>query len=197
MNKILYHTEFLDLKSTESASGHDWFYVHRTNDIQNRDSAVAITLIVKKDGIYNYLILKTLRPPINAENKAKFCLESPAGLIGDIDKNEDLLAAAKKELLEETGYIADKMYFESKNLSSSSGLTSETLSFVTAISENDKTASEPMNDGGVIVERIFIPCDKVYETLNSFDYKEYSVSSALLAGLYFAQNRFKNNLFKI
>ena len=31
MNEILYHTKFLDLKSTPSKSGNPWYYAHRPN----------------------------------------------------------------------------------------------------------------------------------------------------------------------
>jgi len=194
MNKTLFHTKFLDLKSANSPSNHEWFYAHRTNDSNAHDSAVVITTLVKIDNEYNFLILKTLRPPIAAENKAKFCLESPAGLIGDIDKNEDLANAAKKELLEETGYVADEIYFEAKNLSSSSGLTSETLSFITAVINDNKISKAPVNDGGVIIERIYIPYGKINDVLNNFSNSEYSISTALLAGIFFAKSRFKDNI---
>ena len=83
-------SKFLDFKSAKSPSGSDWFYVHRTNDSSAHDSAVVITTLVKIDGEYNFLFLKTKRPPIYAENKADFCIESPAGLIGDINHDESL-----------------------------------------------------------------------------------------------------------
>mgnify|MGYP003296514570 CR=1 FL=1 len=31
MNEILYHTKFLDLKTTPSKSGKPWIYAHRPN----------------------------------------------------------------------------------------------------------------------------------------------------------------------
>ena len=185
----IYKSKYLELKSTKSPSGAEWFYVKRTNDSDAHDSAVAIATLVKNGDDYDFLFLKTKRPPILSENKAKFCLEFPAGLIADDDKSETLLECAKKELLEETGYKADKMYVELKNSSTSAGLSSETLTYITAIVEDNKLISKPVDDGGIIAERILIPTKNVYSFLNSLDTKEISVSSALVCGLYYALNR--------
>ncbi len=77
--KLVCKTKYLEFKSAKSPKGNDWHYVKRTNDSSEHDSAVVITTLVKKDGKYNFLFLKTARPPIYAENKAQYCLESPAG----------------------------------------------------------------------------------------------------------------------
>ena len=42
-NKVLYETKFLQLKSAISPSGHDWYYIRRTNESNEKDSAVVIT----------------------------------------------------------------------------------------------------------------------------------------------------------
>ena len=90
-------TKYLEFKYAKSPTGNDWYYVKRTNDTNTHDSAVAITTLVKINNNYNFLFIKTKRPPIYGESKAKYCLESPAGLIGDIDKNEKLIDCAKKK----------------------------------------------------------------------------------------------------
>ena len=68
---MIYKTKYLDFKPAIRPSGALWHYVKRTNDTDSHDSAVVITTIVKKDGVYNFLLLKTSRPPITAENKAE------------------------------------------------------------------------------------------------------------------------------
>ena len=176
---IISKSKYLEFKCCKTSMGGDWFYIKRTNDSDTHDSAVAITTIVKKDNGYNFVFLITKRPPILSENKAQFCLESPAGLIGDDNTNETLIDCANKELIEETGYKADKLYIELKNSSTSAGLSSETLTFITAVCENDKIVSNPVNDGGVIVDRVFVPADNVYSYLNKIDTKKISISSAL------------------
>ena len=113
--KIISKTKYVEFKSAKSPSNSDWYYLKRTNDTSNHDSAVVITTLVKKDGEYNFLFLKTKRPPLYAENKAQFCLESPAGLIADENCNESLIECAKKELLEEAGLEASKLYIELTN----------------------------------------------------------------------------------
>lgn len=186
---ILYNTKFLEFKSAKSPSNKDWYYVRRTNDTNEHDSAVVITTLVKKDNEYNFLLFKNVRPPLSAENKAKYCLESPAGLIGDINCNEDTLECAKKELLEEAGLIASDIFLELINCSTSAGLSSETLSYVTAIVDEYKLVKEPVDDGGIIVERFLVPCDKIYSYLNSLDKNENSIAAATVCGIFYALQR--------
>lgn len=189
MSKIIAKSKYLEFKCAKSPSDNDWFYVRRTNDTNCHDSAVVITTLVKKNDGYNFLFLKTKRPPLYAENKSKFCIESPAGLIGDIDKNEDILKCAQKELLEEGGFRADKIFIELLNSSTSSGLSSETLSYVTAIVEKDNAVQKPIDDGGIIVDRFFINKDKILDYIKNLDKKENSLASATIAGIFFALNR--------
>lgn len=185
-------TKYLEFKKTLSPSGTDWHYVKRTNDKEGTDSAVVITTLVKIKGEYNFLFLKTKRPPLYAENKAAFCLESPAGLIADDDKKETLIDCAKKELMEEAGLIAQNLFVELTNASASSGLTSETLSYVTAIVENDTLIQTPVSDGGIIDSRFYVPSKDILDYLKSINTAEISIASATVCGIYFALNRVKS-----
>ena len=186
---IVSDSKYLQFKYTKSPSGHDWYYVRRTNDTNIHDSAVAITTLVKINGEYNFLFLKTKRPPLYAENKANFCLESPAGLIGDKDCNESLIQCIKKELLEETGLVANKIFIEQYNSCTSAGLSSETLSFVTVIVDDYHLESTPISDGGIIIDRFFVKASQIREFLTTLDSKEYSVACATTAGIFYALNR--------
>ncbi len=186
---IVSKTKYLDFKVTDKPLNREWHYVKRTNDSNLHDSAVVITTIVRKNDEYNFLFLKTQRPPIYAENKAQYCLESPAGLIGDENTKESLIDCIKKELLEETGYIADNIFIELTNSSTSAGLTSETITYATAIINNDNRISVPISDNGVILDRIFVPVDEIRIYLNSINKNDVSISSALICGLFFAVNR--------
>ena len=189
---IISKTKFLEFKSTKSPSGKDWFYVRRTNDTIEHDSAVVITTLIKKDDGYYFLLLKTNRPPISSENKAKYCLESPAGLIGDNNCNENLLECAKKELLEETGLIADKFYIELENCCTSAGLSCETLTYATAIVTDDTLHQKPVSDGGIILERYSIKASEILAHLKNIDYKETSIAAATVCGIFYAVNRIAN-----
>ena len=185
---VIAKTKFLEFKSAKSPSGKDWYYVRRTNDTDKHDSAVVITTLVKKDGEYNLLLFKNVRPPLTAENKATFCLESPAGLIGDVDTSETLIECAKKELLEEAGLKADKLYIELTNSAASAGLTSETLSYVTAVVENYNIISQPVSDGGIILERFLIPAKDIKNYFSNVE-KDMSLASATVCGVFYALNR--------
>ena len=184
-------SKYLEFKSTKSPSGSPWFYVRRTNDTNKHDSAVVITTLIKKENGYDFLLFNTNRPPLNAENKAEFCVESPAGLIGDIDKNEEIIECAIKELKEEAGFIDSQMFLELTNCSTSSGLSSETLSFVTAIVDKKDLKSKPINDGGIIVERFLIDSNKITNYILNLDTKKYSLATATVTGIFFALERIK------
>jgi 8-oxo-dGTP pyrophosphatase MutT (NUDIX family) len=186
---VVSHSKFLDFKYTKSPSGNDWYYVKRNNDTKEHDSAVVITTVVKQNGEYNFLFIKTKRPPIYGEEKANYCIESPAGLIGDIDSSESLIDCAKKELLEEVGINTEKLYLELLNSSTSAGLSSETLSYVTAISENYNIVSKPISDGGIIVERFLVPVKNVHKYFSEINSKEYSLAAATVCGVFFALKR--------
>lgn len=191
---IISKTKFLEFKSAKSPANKDWFYVRRTNDTNKHDSAVVITTLIKKDDEYNFLLFKTNRPPISHELKAKYCLESPAGLIGDNDRQENTLECAKKELLEEAGLKADKIFMELENCSTSAGLSSETLSYVTAIVNEYNVIQTPIDDGGIIIERYLIPAKDIYPHLQSLNKKEISIAAATVCGIFYAQERLKTIL---
>ena len=75
MSETLFHTKFLDLKSTPSKSGKPWVYAHRPNA-----KDVVIILAVTDEEV---LFVIEERPPIQAENKGKYTIGLVAGLVGD------------------------------------------------------------------------------------------------------------------
>jgi len=76
--------------------GH-WEYVDRVNA-----TGAVIILAVTED--HKILLVEQYRIPVHART-----IELPAGIIGDEpgDANESQAAAARRELLEETGYAAE------------------------------------------------------------------------------------------
>lgn len=98
-----------------------WEYVERTN----ASGVVGIVAITEDSKL---ILTEQFRPPVNCN-----VIELPAGLTGDIAGSEDeaVAEAAKRELLEETGYEAiDVTTFLSGT--SSAGLTSEVLTLCIA-----------------------------------------------------------------
>ena len=67
-----------------------------------------IVVIVAVTDDRKLLLVEQLRPALNAR-----VIELPAGLVGDLagSRHEDLATAAHRELLEETGYAADRLDF--------------------------------------------------------------------------------------
>ena len=95
-----------------------WEYASRTPGI----SAVVIYAEVED----KVLLIEQMRVPIG-----KRCIELPAGLVGDEDKNATVLETAAKELREETGYEAER--FETLgNFYASPGMIAECFTLVRA-----------------------------------------------------------------
>lgn len=177
MNEILCKTEYLQLKSTPSKSGKAWVYAHRPNA---RD--VVIILPHTKDEV---LFLIEERPPIQAENKGKYTIGFSAGLVGDERKNESIEDAIKAELLEETGLVANKIQIKAHKVASSAGCVSETCVIAIAEIENKTPVQEPVNDDGVIVERIWVKKEDIYSWLNAKEKEGCVLTAQALASLFY------------
>ena len=93
-----------------------WEFVRRTNV----SGVVAMIPITDENEV---VLVEQFRPALK-----RACIEIPAGLVGDEKANEDLLAAAKRELEEETGFEGSiwTPLFEG---AASGGLTTETIQF--------------------------------------------------------------------
>ena len=98
-----------------------WEYVSRSRGIR-----AAVVLAVDEDD--HVLLVEQYRVPLG-----QTCIELPAGLIGDDDgsPDEDPLAAAGRELVEETGYEA-AILEDMGTYFSSPGMVSESFTLVRA-----------------------------------------------------------------
>ncbi|MBX7540112.1 NUDIX hydrolase [Qipengyuania sphaerica] len=117
-----------------------WEYVSRSRGIR-----AAVILAVDEDG--HVLLVEQYRVPLERN-----CIELPAGLIGDDDsaEDEDPLAAAGRELEEETGYRAEVL----ENIGcfySSPGMVSESFTLVRA-----RGLTKVSDGGGVEGENIIV-----------------------------------------
>ncbi len=107
-----------------------WEGLHR----KKQTTAVIIVAQLKPSG--RYIIIKQFRPPTDS-----YILEFPAGLV---DPGESIGNAAKRELLEETGF-SGKVEIKSPNLFSSPGILSETVTFVNiSVDENIPENKQPI-----------------------------------------------------
>jgi ADP-ribose pyrophosphatase len=95
-----------------------WEYVGRARNIG------AAVIVAVQDG--HVLLVEQYRMPLGAR-----CLELPAGLVGDETEGEDVATSAARELIEETGWQAERIEIIGK-FASSPGMVSETFTLVKA-----------------------------------------------------------------
>jgi ADP-ribose pyrophosphatase len=105
-----------------------WEYTSRCKGM------TAVVILAEHDG--KVLLVEQERPAIG-----KRCVELPAGLVGDEDEAATVLGTAEKELLEETGFKAER--FETLGeFYSSPGMIAESFTLVRA------TGLTKVTDGG-------------------------------------------------
>jgi ADP-ribose diphosphatase len=149
-----------------------WEYATRNT----RRPAVGI-VAVTDDG--NVILVAQHRPPVNRN-----VIELPAGLVGDVTgaEQESLIEAAKRELLEETGYSASR-WTELACGYSSPGLTDESI--VLFLAEGLTKTGIGGGDESEAITIHEIPMNNVLPWLQEHG---HSADLKLLAGLYAAQS---------
>jgi ADP-ribose pyrophosphatase len=141
-----------------------WEYAGRARGIR---AAVILALDAGE-----VILVEQFRVPIG-----KYCLEMPAGLIGDESEGEDALESAARELEEETGYQAAH-WEELGEFWSSPGMITESYTLLkatglTRVGDGGGTASED-----IVVHRV--PLDRVAETVAEHRAKGHAIDSKLL-----------------
>ena len=179
MNEILYHTNFLELKSTPSKSGKPWVYAHRPNA-----KDVVVILPATEDEV---LFIIEERPPIQAEEKGKYTIGLAAGLVGDERENESIEDALKAELLEETGLVAEKFEIKAQKVASSAGCVSETCTIAIATIKNKDIIQPPISDGGIIIDRIWVAKNNIKAWLSQKEKEGYVLTAQALAALFYLE----------
>jgi ADP-ribose pyrophosphatase len=150
-----------------------WEYAERT-----KASGAAVIVALTDE---NHLILiEQFRVPIG-----KRVIELPAGLVGDLDgaEQEDMAEAARRELIEETGYDAGEMTFLTMG-PPTAGLATELVSFFLATKLKRVGAG-----GGDETEQIQVhevPLVEVPAWIHDRASADLLVDPKVYAGLYFA-----------
>jgi len=164
---ILHRGKYLDLISEEG-----WEYVKRTNC-----SGIVVIIPMTRDG--KVIFVEQFRRPVKAQ-----VIEWPAGLVNDrvgYDA-ETMETAARRELLEETGYEVGHLSLLAGG-PVSSGLSSEIITFYRAL---DIVKRGP--GGGDETESIKVhevPLMKVEDWLREMGAKGLLVDPKVYVGLYF------------
>ena len=141
-----------------------WEYAGRPGNMR-----AAVILAVDAGEV---ILVEQYRVPLG-----KFCLEFPAGLIGDETEGEDALTSARRELEEETGYSAAQ-WEELGEFYSSPGMLSEGFTLVRA------TGLTKIGDGGgtahedIVVHRV--PLQRIAETVAEHRARGHAIDVKLL-----------------
>ncbi len=148
-----------------------WEYATRNT---NRPAVGIVALTDAGDVV----LVEQFRPPVGCT-----VVEIPAGLVGDVagDEDEGVLKAARRELLEETGYAASR-WSELGCGYSSPGLTDETIVLFLAEGLEKQTAG-----GGDESEEITIhevPLEQITRWLKD---RQLAADLKLFAGLFAAE----------
>jgi ADP-ribose pyrophosphatase len=141
-----------------------WEYASRARGIR-----AAVILAVDAGEV---ILVEQFRVPIG-----KYCLEMPAGLIGDETEDEDAMASAARELEEETGYRAAQ-WDEVGEFWSSPGMITESYTLLKA------TGLTRVGDGGgtdhedIVVHRV--PLARLAQVIAEHRAKGHAIDSKLL-----------------
>jgi len=143
---------------------------------------VAVVPVTKK---HEFLLIRQFRPVVN-----NFVVEFPAGLN---DKNENLIDAARRELIEETGYDSDELIFLCEG-PISSGISTEILSVFLA--KDVSLASEELKkqypaDESERIEVIKTPVSEIYRTLQGLRDKGDLIDMKVCGLVEMAKNLYK------
>ena len=155
-----------------------WEYVER-----RKVSGIVVLVAATRRG--SLLLVTQPREPVGGR-----VVERPAGLAGDEDgfEGESLAAAARRELLEETGFEAARVEPVVSG-PPSAGVSSEVVTLYWA-PDCVRTA----RGGGVGGEKIrvhVVPIRRVEEWLGRMERLGFQIDPKVLAGLYVAQRRFR------
>lgn len=149
-----------------------WEYTQRAN-------CTGIVVIIAMTERKNVLLIKQYRPPIK-----KFCIEFPAGLVNDrgLKTKESMVSAAKRELLEETGYNAKRM---TKILAGPSSPGSSADIMTMYLAQGLTKIGDGGGDHTEDIEVFEVPLRKVVDWLKTMEKKKCLVDPKVYAGMYF------------
>ena len=164
-DQILHEARFLRLRKRGR-----WEYAERTN----AGSAVIVVAITPEDRV---LFVEQFRVPVGMRS-----IEMPAGLVGDDGEPEAMETAAQRELLEETGWHAERIEYLMQG-PSSSGMSNEIIGFVRAHGLRRVHAGGGNEGEDITVHEI--PRTEAAKWLDSKRREGYSIDPKLYAGLYF------------
>ena len=169
---------------SESEVAYDGKYIqlvrHGRWEFAKRKGISGIVGVIAVTDDRRLVLVEQYRPPVGTR-----VIELPAGLAGDGDahRDEDLAAAARRELLEETGYEARAMRRVAAG-AASAGMTDEviTLFRATGLTKTGPGTGDETED--ITVHEV--PLGEVVEWLAAREREGMLTDLKVYAGLYFA-----------
>ncbi|MGD0656055.1 MAG: NUDIX hydrolase [Thermoguttaceae bacterium] len=154
-----------------------WEWAERTNT-----SGAVVILALTSDR--RMVMIEEYRRPLDAR-----VVELPAGLVGDKPGTgeEDLIEAAKRELLEEAGCVSDRWRHLTEG-PSSPGLTNERYTMYLAL--DARKVSDGGGDESEDIHVRLVPLDQVEQWLDEQRRGGLLVDPKVYAALYFAAKSF-------
>jgi ADP-ribose diphosphatase len=151
-----------------------WEFAERTNP----GGGVIIMAVTSDDCI---VFVEQWREAVHSKT-----IEMPAGLVGDLGNPEETaIAAATRELTEETGYRANRVEFLMAG-PSSAGMSNEIIAFVRAYDLVREHAGGGDSTENILVHEI--PRADAARWLLQKSREGYSIDPKLFAGLYFIEH---------
>lgn len=153
-----------------------WEYLERV-------TAVHAVVIVAVTPERKLLFVEQYRPPVR-----KNCIELPAGLVGDVEGEEHthIEEAAKRELIEETGYDCESFEYLTEG-PPSPGQSNENVVLLLARNLRQVGMGGGVDDEKIIVHEV--PLDEVESFLKGQLKAGKAVDPKTYAGLHFALAR--------
>jgi len=142
-----------------------WEYVGRARGIR-----AAVILAIDEDD--HVILVDQYRVPLGRR-----CVELPAGLVGDEDAGEDTVAAAARELEEETGYRPGRMDVIGE-FHSSPGMVSESFTLLRAHDLVKVGEGGGVENENIVVHRV--PLSGIAEAVRTWRAEGYAMDVKLL-----------------
>lgn len=147
-----------------------WEYAER---VHGEGMAVIIVAVTPEDRV---LFVEQFRVPLQART-----IEMPAGLVGDIDGDDSLEEAARRELIEETGWAAGRVDVVLIG-PTSAGMSNERIAFVRARELRRVGPGGGVGDEGITVHEV--PREEAPAWLMRKQREGYALDLKLWAGLW-------------
>ena len=173
------NNKFLNMYTATYAGEKEYNYFfcsRRENNIQNINVCDAVKVLPYIKETNEIVFIKNFRYAFN-----EFLYELPAGLV---DENEDLVAAAKRELYEETGASVVSIKEISGIGSSSAGVTDETIKLYFA--EVELNGQQHLDE----FENINVVKVKLNDVLTFMQNNNVDILTELMVKLFLAENKY-------